>query len=69
MDYIALHALWLGSLVEQADSCIQQWVGLWIIFPALSQQEKQLQIKKMCARAHVCVCVCVCVCVVLTQVD
>lgn len=34
--------LWWGPLVEQAEACIQLWVGLGFRFSALGQWEKQL---------------------------
>lgn len=37
----SLPCAWLDSPVGQAKTCIQQWVGLWVLFPVLVQGEKQ----------------------------
>lgn len=46
MGHAAYHALWLGSLVGWAKSCVQQWVELQISFSPRVEQENWLQGQK-----------------------
>ena len=48
MGYTAYHVLWFGSLVGQAEGCIQQWTGLQISFPAWAKLETWLQDRQLC---------------------
>lgn len=42
-SYVASQVLWLGSIVEQAEACLQQWAELQISFTAQVERENHLQ--------------------------